>query len=413
MADLPARSVGVAGHVADHNAIHSWLNAQGYDEGHDLLADHIGFPGGTANFLRADGTFASPGGAAGSPGFNTAMGHQYVRASGGSDSNDGASPSTAKATIQAAHNALPTNGGTIWLSEGTHLITSQIEISKRGVALIGTGRTASRLKCGTANIHMVHWTGADGFCSNFVVTDGSDGSFGQPLVARGLSGIWLDNAQEMVMLSVRFDNFGMGAATGLSFDAGPAALRIETQTGFGDWMGFFQLIFRSCYRSISGTSGNNGRFVDCAMYGSGEERVYIEKRTATGGAGATFHFLGCHFAGSGSANRWSVRLEHGTGSTAPHRLGTTFTGCIFELSAATTGIGGAYVNGTEVSFDHTMCTTGAKPTVRTGPDAGECKFGHWIGPTPRLESPVGNNNLRSWVPTDHSGTVASGAINTY
>lgn len=409
MADLPVRIAGDPGHVADHNAIHTWLNGQGYDEGHDILADHIGYPGGTANFLRADGTWASPGGAQGSPGFTTAMGHQYVRASGGSDANDGASPATAKATISAAHTALPTNGGTIWLSEGTHLITSQVNISKRGVALRGAGRTATRLKCGTADLHMIYWTGPDGGAFDFSVSDGSGTDFAGPFVARGRSGIWVDGAQEVVFNNLRFDGFGIGAATGLSFDAGPAALRILTPTGFADWLKFSNIVFRRCYRGVAGSSGNNGSFYGCDFYSDGEERVLIEKRTATGGAGSTYHFINCHFAGSGNANRWCVRLEHGAGSSAPYRLGTSFIKCVWEMSAATQQFGGAYVNGSEVLFDDTTMSSGSIPMVRCGPDAGGVVWGRYHGPDPVLQVTTGNTGaMRAWRPTDDSGVAGSG-----
>ena len=412
MADLPQRTAGETGHVTDHNLLHAWLNNPlGYNEGQDILTGHVGFPGGTANFLRADGTWASPGGAAGSPGFNTAMGWQFVRAAGGSDANDGASPNTAKATIAAAHTALPTNGGTIWLSEGTHTINSQVNISKRGVALVGSGRTATRIKCGTAGIHMIYWTGADGFASRFSMTDGTGGDYGGTVLGRALSGIWFDNSQESSVYTLRFDGFGIGAGTGLSFDAGPAAIRILTPNAFGDWMAFYDIIFRRCYRGLALSSGNNATFNNCVFYSDGEERVYIEKRTATGGAGATYHFQDCHFAGSGQANRWAVRIEHGAGATSPYRMGTTFTHCRWELSAATTGLGGCYVNGSEVLFDESTITSGSIPTVRCGPDAAGVRFGRYAGPDPRLEVSAGNTGaMRTWQTANDTGTTANGAI---
>jgi hypothetical protein len=260
---------------------------------------------------------------------------------------------------------------------------------------------------------MFHWTGADGWCQNFAITDGTGGDFGGTVLGRGLSGIWLDNAQEMVMMNVRFDGFGIGAPTGASFDAGPAGLRAETPAAFADWMYFFGCIFRRCYRGAALTSGNNGNFVGCAFYSDGEERVRLEKRSATGGDSASFQFVDCHFAGSGQANRWSVVLEHGTGASSPYRLGVGFTHCKFELSAATTGLGGVYVNGTEVFFNATQTSSGSIPTVRCGPDAAGVRFGQYTGPDPRLEVTAGNTGaMRSWRPTDDSGTTASGAIQT-
>jgi hypothetical protein len=78
---------------------------------------------------------------------------------------------------------------------------------------------------------------------------------------------------------------------------------------------------------------------------------------------------------------------------------------------ATTGIGGAYVNGTEVFFDDSIISSGTKPTVRCGPDAGGVNFGRYIGPAPRLEVTTGNTAaMRAWTTNDDSGTVASGAL---
>jgi len=392
----------------------NWLIISNVHHEDQNILDHTNFPGGSANFLREDGTWASPGTASGSSGFNTAMGHQYVRASGGSDANDGASPNTAKATIAAAHTALPSNGGTIWLSEGTHTISSQVTISKRAVSLIGAGRTATRLKCGTAGIHMIHWTGADGLMMNMSVTDGSGNDFGGSVLGEGLSGVWIDGGQEMGMYHVRFDGFGLSSSTGLSFDSGPAALRILTPVGFADWQVYNDIVFRNCYRGVAASSGNNGAFNNCQFYGEGEERVLIEKRTATGGAGATFHFNNCHFAGSGNASRYAVRIEHGAGSSSPYRMGTTFVHCRWEMSIQTVQLGGCYVNGSEVLFDDSTLSSGSIPTVTCGPDAAGVRFGRYAGPDPLLQVPTGNTGaMRTWVTADDTGTVASGAIATY
>jgi hypothetical protein len=244
------------------------------------------------------------------------------------------------------------------------------------------------------------------------MTDGTGSDFGGTVLGRALSGIWFDNAQEVGVYHIRFDGFGLGAATGLSFDAGPAAIRVLTPSAFGDWMVFYDIVFRRCYRGLALSSGNNATFNNCAFYSDGEERVLIEKRVGGNGAqGATFHFQDCHFAGSGQANRWAVRIEHGVGSTSPWRMGCTFTHCRWELSTQTTGLGGAYVNGTEVLFDESTTTSGSLPTVRCGPDAAGVRFGRYVGPDPRLEVTAGNTGaMRTWRPTDDSGVVGNGIV---
>lgn len=415
MADLPTNIVpGVTtGHATDHAALAQYLNNQvGFDEGQSILS-HIGFPGDATQFLAGDGAFRVPagGGGGGTPGFTTAMGWQFVRASGGNNANDGTSPLSAKATIQAAHDALPSGGGRIWLSEGTHNISAQQNITKRGVAIIGTGRASTILKCITNGIHMIHWTGRDGFAGNFAISDGSAGDFAAPMVGRGLSGIWVDDAQEFMALDLRFDNFGMGAATGLNFDSGPAGIRMVCTTGFGDWHHIYKCDFRQCYRGLALSSGNNGYVHGCNFYSGGENRVMGEKRTATGGNDCEFHFNQCTFAGSGNVNRFAVTIDH-TASSG-NRMGWSFVDCVMEISTATEALGGWYVNATEILFDDIVMSGGAKPYVRCGPDASGVRFGRFYGPTPRVEVPTGNTGaMRIWQPTDDSGTTANGAIAT-
>lgn len=59
LAELPAALITDT-ELAAELALYSTLN-------HDILAGHAGFPGGTTNFLRADGTFAQPAGGSGGP----------------------------------------------------------------------------------------------------------------------------------------------------------------------------------------------------------------------------------------------------------------------------------------------------------------------------------------------------------
>jgi hypothetical protein len=405
MADLPQRTAGETGHIVDHNAIATWLNTQGYNEGQDVL-NHSGFPGGSTNFLRADGTWASPGGASGSPGFTTAFGWQFVRASGGSDANDGASPATAKATIAAAHTALPTNGGTIWLSEGTHIISSQVNITKRGVRLIGVGRNGTVLKCGATGIHMIHWTGWDGYMTGFTITDGSADTY-TPMIGRGLSGIWLENCDETLIFDVRWDGFGIGSTAGTSFDAAPAGLRVLTPNGFADWLHFYKCDFRSCYRGCALSSGNNGYFDGCNWWGAGIDRVYGEKRTSPGGNDCEFHFNQCTFAGSGSTTRYAVYIT--TTDASATRIGWTFDNIIMEISTATDAAGGFWVDGRECTFDNVMVSSGSVPYVHATSRATDVRWGRYGGLQPRLEQASGGS-IRSWIPTDDSGTLASGHV---
>lgn len=132
MADLQQRAAGDAGHVADHNAIATWLNAQGFDEGHSILPpSHTGFPGDATQFLRGDGIWAIPPGGGGSSTVPTNTYVIYV------------SPGS---SIQTAVNALPAQGGAIVLMPGLHDLGSGfISLDKtKSVAFVGYPMTRWR-----------------------------------------------------------------------------------------------------------------------------------------------------------------------------------------------------------------------------------------------------------------------------
>jgi hypothetical protein len=415
MADLPQRTAGETGHVNDHNLLHAWLNSPlGFNEGQDILTGHVGFPGGSSLFLRADGSWASPGGAAGSPGFTTAFGHQYVRASGGSDTNDGASPATAKATINAAHTALPTNGGTIFLSEGAHLISSTQTISKRGVKLIGAGKTATRLKANAAGLVGLRWTGSDGYAANFVITDGTNGDWGTSF-GWYHTGIWMDGGGQTRLDNIRFDGIGKNQARGLNWANGPAGLRIseDTGVGFGDWCLYSDLFFRDCYRSIAISSGMSGAFIAGASFGCTEEHVYaLKQASAPGGNDLGHRFFRFGFTGSAS-NQFQVRIDHNNISPGPgaYTGGFEFMMTGHEFSGAASGYGAFYVNLTKCRIWNTTYTavTSTGPMVRFGPVASNNVVGPYVSEgNPIFEVPAGSNlGNPLWRPQDWTGSYTT------
>lgn len=69
----------------------------------------------------------------------------YVNAATGSDLNDGASPGTAKKTIQAAVNAV-SPGGTVNVAAGTYLEDVTVNSTKNGITLQGAGIDQSIIK---------------------------------------------------------------------------------------------------------------------------------------------------------------------------------------------------------------------------------------------------------------------------
>lgn len=59
-------------------------------------------------------------------------------------------------TVQAAVDALPPTGGTIYFPHGTYVLTSQVSINKRGVILLGDGSSSSVIQdCIQCNISYV------------------------------------------------------------------------------------------------------------------------------------------------------------------------------------------------------------------------------------------------------------------
>lgn len=63
----------------------------------------------------------------------------------GSDAANGLTPGTAKATLSAALDALPSSGGTISLGSGIHRLPSTITASRNRVRVVGAGRPATSL----------------------------------------------------------------------------------------------------------------------------------------------------------------------------------------------------------------------------------------------------------------------------
>lgn len=89
-------------------------------------------------------------------------GVQHVTAEG-SDSNDGLSWGTAKASIQAAYNALPSTGGTIHLGAGNFAVSSTI-IFSTPVWVVGNATTAKVTFSGTGACFLFGWgAGASGY----------------------------------------------------------------------------------------------------------------------------------------------------------------------------------------------------------------------------------------------------------
>lgn len=128
---------------------------------------------------------------------------QYVSTSG-SDTNDGLSWGTAKATIQAAIDALPAGGGRVTIGAGTFDIGSTITVPAGALKIEGAGPNVTTLKwTGAANgtvLSLVKFAGstADGF------TIDGNGSAGMGIDFHGVDGQTVNI--EDVLENIRIEN---------------------------------------------------------------------------------------------------------------------------------------------------------------------------------------------------------------
>lgn len=156
---------------------------------------------------------------------------QYVSTSG-SDTNDGFSRGTAKATIQAAIDALPTGGGVVSISAGTFDIGKTVTVPAGALKIEGAGRNTTTLR----------WTGPaggtvlslDGFAhseaSGFTV-DGN-GSAGIGIDFHGVNGQTV-NIQD-VLENIEIEN--VTGAPGYGLHVGDAASDETSEDTFREFL---------------------------------------------------------------------------------------------------------------------------------------------------------------------------------
>jgi len=92
-------------------------------------------------------------------------------------------------SIQEGINMLPSDGGVVFIKEGTYIITEQINITKSNVAIQGTGY-GTKIETNTAGIKLIKCVGADYTTIRDIQVDGNNVS---------AAAIWLENSSNCII----------------------------------------------------------------------------------------------------------------------------------------------------------------------------------------------------------------------
>lgn len=236
---------------------------------------------------------------------------------GGDDAQNGQVSSEPKASLAAAHTALPAGGGAIFVLPGT-VVANNVVFTKP-VKLEGAGPAGSVvLSITTTDATGVTLSG-DGATNSAV----RDLCFQDDVVGdHARTGLQIDGAQDITLDSLWFNNIGDGDTAGQAAATRPAGLRITGDGSYADWIKLVNSKFRNCYTGLlieQDTSGANGFVSNCDFYGSAiAEHIYHN-------GGDAWSFSGLWLA-SGPSGGYQVRLVDGGGCK--------FTGVNCELSAA-------------------------------------------------------------------------------
>lgn len=329
--------------------------------------------GGTASAptvkVTAD-TFDAYGAAEATVPTLTESGTQYVTTTG-SDSNSGLSWASAKATIQAAINGLPANGGVVEVGYGTFSISSPITVvyGTENYAVTIRGRGMGQTYDATNNVSSpTHPTVIENTGTGDAIQ--VTGTSGDPPPSYGFL------LQDLAVVG------NSSSGNGLTISYGPRAkLRRVAFDEHGGWGFVFE---KGCYwvdvdsvvatRCTSGgvefvTDGNQLNLfllTNCIFNSNTGWGAY-----ATGGTALSF--LNCDFSLNGSGGAYLGA----SGMTSPYY----FTGCWFEKNSGSTQVN--IVNGVTAALFVGTVFTGDSVSGRAlnlnGPDTAVLLFGCTFG----------------------------------
>jgi hypothetical protein len=288
-------------------------------------------------------------------------GVQYVKASGGNDSNNGRSWDTAKATIQAAVDALPNNsptgiwGGTIYLGAGWYN-SEPVEITKPGVFIVGASEMATKISVAAGHGYAFHWNGnfIGGGARNIRIVSGSS--------TTSHGGILVDTTEKLIFENLVFQSFGGGVAQSTSFDvdAGPygSKIRGDNSAAFADWITFLNCEWFACYRGFVNAGGGAGATIlGGFMRDMRHEAVYCKRQVRAGGGGGSAAAAGADIIGVymkatfGTVGNYLIRIENDPAMGSNNDTDAEILGCKTEVISSDTGhhilldAGGNYVIG--------------------------------------------------------------------
>ena len=262
--------------------------------------------------------------------------HRFVDADNGADTNDGLSWLSAHATIQAAHDDLPTGalvaGGTIWV-RGV-VTETDVTITIEGVTIVGAGRNGTRwdVRASASDIGLII-RGNKTTVTHFRFR-------GEASTRTG--GIWIDGAEFTRFDDVYFNGFGNSVATGDTVLAGAFGLFASggtnasqgpfsrTGTGaFADWTMLTGCQFFNCYRGLVVAGGANGQVYGTVFRTSTENGTLIRRKNLGSGAGTTWRFTDCWWVGTTNGKYLVVLQDDGGGGATNCK----FSDCVTEGSS--------------------------------------------------------------------------------
>lgn len=323
---------GESGHPGLHNDSHEVVNLFDYDAWAGAADGHyaIDVVGGLIT-PGADQDSAAGGGAE--------MGIRYVDATGGSDSNDGFTAATAKATIQGAINSM--SGGRVLVRNQTHLISSTIADNGKNIIIQGQSPQGTLLQIESASIGpTIHLTGRGSGVQDLRIAPNPS------IIAQsGYGGILLQ-AKNTWIDNVHFWNIARDLTTGLQVenpdapycvkvmapDTTEATYPTHTSTQLSDWVKIRNCYFFQSYRGIVMLIGTNVDITNCNGDIDRGAWLYAERGAPLLNTWGTV--MGCHFVGNPDDHATGTRDEGYTvylrSADTPTFMGMKFIGVRHE-----------------------------------------------------------------------------------
>lgn len=165
-----------------------------------------------------------PTGLASTQFINIIEGIQYVSTTG-ADANDGLSWSTAKQTVQAAVNAIDAYGGTVFITNGTYSITSEITVSDAIIISSVNGPNVTIIDGGGID-RCFNLGSADCIVSGLTITNGYSS------VGNG-GGVYCANKTPIISRSILTDNETAGNGGGVYYGTVNDCIFAGNQAGSG------------------------------------------------------------------------------------------------------------------------------------------------------------------------------------